>query len=96
MNAWDIKFKEYMLHSKGHISRYMMGHIEWSPAIGIWLNRRWLLHRVHLWMLGLGTPDPCNMLRECLLLHLPDPRTLTFGSIIAQIMVTDQEIKQLS
>jgi hypothetical protein len=38
MNAWDIKFKEYMLHSKGHISRYMMGHIEWSPAIGIWLN----------------------------------------------------------
>jgi hypothetical protein len=96
MNAWDIKFKEYRLHSEDHVSKYMMGHIEWSLAIGIWLDQRWLLHWVRLWMLGSGTPDPRNMFRECLRLHLPDPRTSTFGSIIAQIMATNQEIKQLS
>jgi hypothetical protein len=38
MDAWDNKFKEYMLHSENHCSKFMMGHIEWSPVIDIWLN----------------------------------------------------------
>jgi hypothetical protein len=38
MDAWDNEFKEYMLHSENHCSKFMMGHFEWSPAIGIWLN----------------------------------------------------------
>ncbi len=46
-------------------------------------------------MLGSGTPNPRNMFRECLRQHLPDPRTSTNGSIIAQIMVTNQETKRL-
>jgi hypothetical protein len=43
MDAWDNEFKEFMLHLEVHCSKYMMGHIEWSPKIGIWLNQRWLL-----------------------------------------------------
>ncbi len=48
MDAWDKEFKEFMLHLEVHCSKYMMGHIEWSPEIGIWLNQRWLLHQVRL------------------------------------------------
>jgi hypothetical protein len=92
MDAWDNEFKEYMLQSENHCSKFMMGHIEWSPVIGIWLNRRWLLHSVCLWMIGTGCPDTRNMFRECYRLHLPDPRTSTHGAVCTQIMVTEQEI----
>jgi hypothetical protein len=46
MDAWDDKFRQFMLHLENKISKYMMGCIEWSPTIGIWLSRHWLLHRV--------------------------------------------------
>jgi hypothetical protein len=42
MDAWDNEFKEYVLHLEDHCSKFMMGHIEWSPAIGILLNCCWL------------------------------------------------------
>jgi hypothetical protein len=35
MNAWDNVFKEYMLQSENNCSKFIMGHIEWSPVIGI-------------------------------------------------------------
>jgi hypothetical protein len=38
MNSLDIKFMEFMLHSENEVSKFMMGHIEWSPTIGIWLS----------------------------------------------------------
>ena len=47
-------------------------------------------------MIGDGVPDPRNMFRDCLKLGLPDPRTSTYGTICAHIIVTDQEIKRLS
>ncbi len=74
----------------------MMGHIKWSPTVGLWLSHRWLLHRVRLWMIGDGIPDPQNMIRDCLKLNIPDPWTSTYEAICAQIIVTDQEIKHLS
>ncbi len=46
MDAWDDEFTQFMLHLENKISKYMMGHIKWSPTIGIWLSRWWLLHRV--------------------------------------------------
>jgi hypothetical protein len=33
MDAWDNKFKEYMPHLEHCCSKFMMDHIEWSPAI---------------------------------------------------------------
>ncbi len=92
MDAWDDKFRQFTLHSENKISKYMMGHIKWSPTIGIWLSRWWLLHRVQLWMHGQGAPDPQNMFRDCYKMNLPDPCTSTYSSICAQIMVADNEI----
>ncbi len=96
MNSWDDELMQYILHSEVHVSKFMIGHIEWSPTIGIWLSRQWLLHRVRRWMLGQGSPDPRNMIRDCLKLNIPDPRTLTYGTICTQIMVCNLEVKKLS
>ncbi len=61
MDAWDSKFLQLMLHSETACSKFMMGHIKWSPTIGVWLSRHWLLHWVPSWMLGIGCPDHGNM-----------------------------------
>jgi hypothetical protein len=94
MNLWDDELMHYT-HSETFCSKFMMGHIEWSPTVGLWISH-WLLHRVCLWMIGDDKPDPWNMIRDCFKLNLPDPRSSTNGSICAQVIVTDQEIKRLS
>lgn len=38
MNSLDAEFMEFMLHSENEVSKFMMGQIEWSPMIGIWLS----------------------------------------------------------
>jgi hypothetical protein len=96
MDTWDDKFRQFMLHLENKISKYMMGHIEWSLTIGIWLSLWWLLHRVQLLMHGQGAPDPRNMIRDCYKMNLPDPCTSTYGSICAQIIVADNEIRRLA
>ena len=73
MNALDTEFMQFMLHSENEVSKFMMRHIEWSPTIGIWLSRRWLLKRVQQWMQGTGTPDPRNMFQDCHRMNIPDP-----------------------
>jgi hypothetical protein len=96
INSWDSELTQFMIHLESHCSKFMMGHIEWSPTVGLWLSHWWLLHRICLWMIGVGVPDPRNMIRECLKLNLPNPRTSTYGTICAQIIVTNREIKRLS
>jgi hypothetical protein len=96
IDSWDGELMQFMLHLESFCSKFMMGHIKWSPTVGLWLSRQWLLHRVCLWMIGDGIPDPWNMIMDCLKLNLPDPWTSTYGAICAQIIVTDQEIKCLS
>jgi hypothetical protein len=83
IDSWDSELTQFMIHSESHCSKFMMGHIEWSPAVGLWLNRWWLLHRVCLWMIGVGVPDPRKMIRDCLKLNLPNPQTSTHGTICA-------------
>ena len=92
----DTEFTEFMLHSENEVSKFMMGHIEWSPKIGIWLSRRWLLKRVQKWMQGAGPPDPRNMFRDCYRMNIPDPRTSTYEAICAQILITNSELARLS
>ncbi len=48
MDAWDNKFMQLMLHSETECSKFMMGEIEWSPTISVWLSRQWFLHWVCL------------------------------------------------
>jgi hypothetical protein len=96
INALDTKFMQLMLHSENEVSKFMMGHIEWSPTIGIWLSRRWLLKRVQQWMQGTGTPDPRNMFRDCHCMHIPDPREVSYDTICIQIVMTNTEISCLA
>ncbi len=93
MDSWEDKFKQYMLHLENKISKFMMGHIEWSPTTGIWLSHRWPLQRVCLWMQGQQIPDPRNTFWDCHKMNLPNPCTSMYGLICTQIMVTDNEIR---
>jgi hypothetical protein len=38
IDSWDIKLTQFMLHSESHCSKFMMGHIEWSISVGLWLS----------------------------------------------------------
>jgi hypothetical protein len=96
MNGLDDEMKEYMLHAETHCSKFMMGHIEQSLVIGMWLSRRWILHRVRLWMLGCESPDPQNMFRYCFCMCIPDPRTATYGEICTQIIICGTKLTCLS
>jgi hypothetical protein len=96
MNSWDVEFMELMLHSENEVSKFMMGYIEWSPTIGIWLSRRWLLQRVHQLMEGYGPPDSRNMFRDCYRLNIPNPHGSTYETVCIQIVVTNNKIHRLA
>ena len=96
INALDTEFMQLMLHSENEVSKFMMGHIEWSPTIGIWLSRRWLLKRVQQWMQGTGSPDPRNMFRDCYRMNIPDPREVSYDTICIHIALTNAEISRLA
>ncbi len=78
MNNLDDELKELMLHLEMFCSSFFMGHIEWSPTIGILLSWQWLLHRVCTWMMGTGSPHSCNMFRDCFRMGITDPQTSTY------------------
>jgi hypothetical protein len=96
INALDTEFMQLMLHSENEVSKFMMGHIEWSPRIGIWLSRRWLLKRVQQWMQGTSTPDPRNMFRDCHRINIPDPREVSYDTICVQIVMSNTKISCLA
>jgi hypothetical protein len=81
ITALDTEFMQLMLHFENEVSKFMMGHIEWSPTIRIWLSCRWLLKRIQQWMQGTGTPDPRNMFRDCHCMNIPDPREVSYDTI---------------
>ena len=85
MDPWGDKFKQYMLHLENKISKFMMGHIKWSPTIGIWPSCQWLLQRVCLWMQEQGILDPRNMFCDCHKMNLPNPHTLMYGLICTKL-----------
>ena len=38
-NKWDVEVTEMILASEKKCNKFMDGSIEWSPEIGIWINR---------------------------------------------------------
>ena len=60
MNNWDRELVQFKLHSEVNCTKFKSCHIDWSPDVGFWLARRWLLACVKMYVTGLGTPDPCN------------------------------------
>ena len=69
INNWDTELTQYKLHSESNCTNYKSCDIEWSPEVGFWLSRRWLLERVRNYVLGKGSPDPQNLIRDCLHSH---------------------------
>ncbi len=64
--------------------------------MGFWLARRWLLVHVKMYVAGLGTPDPCNLIRDCLHSHLFDPRSVSYSDVMLQIDIAHQKLSELA
>jgi hypothetical protein len=65
MNNWDRELVQFMLHLEVKYNKFKTYHIEWSPEVGLWLSWQWLLARVKVFVIGLGSPNPQNLIRDC-------------------------------
>ena len=96
INKWDTELTHYKLHSETNCTNYKSCDIEWSPEVGFWLSRRWLLERVRKYVLGKGSPDPRNLIRECLRSHLFDPRLISHSEVMIHIQITQHQLYRLA
>jgi hypothetical protein len=96
INNWDLELTQYKLHSESNCTKLKSCDIEWSPEIGFWLSRRWLLARVQKFVLGQGPPDPCNLIRDCLRSHLFDPRLISHSKIMIHLQITQHQLLQVA
>jgi hypothetical protein len=96
INKWDTKLIQYKLHSEKNCTKYKNSHIEWSPEVGLWLSCWWLLARVRKFVLGLGPPDPWNLVRDCLCSHLFDPRMISYSNVMIHIQITQRQLWKLA
>jgi hypothetical protein len=84
---------QFKLHSKLNCTKFKSCHIKWSSEVGFWLAWRWLLVHVKIYVAGLGTPDPCNLIRDCLCSHLFDPRSVSHSDVMIQIEIAHQNFQ---
>ena len=96
MNNWDRELVQFKLHSEVNCTKFKSCHIEWSPEVGFWLARHWLLAHVKMNVTGLGTPDPHNLIRDCLRSHLFDPRSVSYNDAMIQIEITHKKLSELA
>jgi hypothetical protein len=96
MNNWDSKLVQFKLHSEVECTKFKTCHIEWSPEVGFWLSRRWLLARVKVFVMGLGPPDPRNLIRDCLRAHICNPRYVSHSDVMIQIEVAHRRLSKLA
>jgi hypothetical protein len=64
MNNWHKELVQFKLQSKVNCTKFKTCHIEWSPEVGFWLSRPWLLACVKVYVMGLGPPGPCKLIRD--------------------------------
>jgi hypothetical protein len=95
MNNWDRELVQFKLHSKINSTKFKSCQIEWSPKVEFLLAGRWLLACVKMYVTVLGTPDPCNLIRDCLCSHLFDPRTVSYSNVMIQIEITHKKLSDL-
>jgi len=51
---------------------------------------------VKTYVTGLGTPDPRNLIRDCLRSHLFDPRTVSYSDVMIHIEITHKKLSELA
>ncbi len=96
MNNWDSELVQFKLHSEVECTKFKTCHIEWSPEVGFWLSWRWLLARVKVFVMGLGPPDPCDLIRDCLCAHICNPRYISHSEVMIQIKVVHRRLSELA
>ncbi len=96
MNKWDSKLISFKLHLEVNCTKFKTCHIEWSPEVGFWLSRWWLLAQVKVFVMGLGPPDPCNLIKDCLRTHMFDPRHISHSDVLIQIEIAHHKLSELA
>jgi hypothetical protein len=43
-------------------------------------------------MMGLGPPNPCNLIRDCLRLHLFDPRCVSYSDVMIHTKIAHHKL----
>ncbi len=85
MNNWDNKLVQLKLHLEVSCTKFKNCHIKLSPEVGFWLSHGWLLARVKVFVMGLGPPDPHNLIQDYLCAHLFNPRYVSHSNVMIQI-----------
>ena len=52
MNNWDRELVQFKLHFGVNYTKFKSCHIKWSPEVGFWLARHWLLACVKMYVTG--------------------------------------------
>ncbi len=95
MNNWDKELVQFKLHLEVNCTKFKMCHIKWSPEVGFWLSGHSLLAHIKVYVMGLGPPNPSNLIRDCLHLHLLDPRCVSYSKVMIHTKVTHQKLLEL-
>ncbi len=95
MNNWDKELVQFKYHSEVNCTKFKMRHIEWSPEVGFWLSRHWLLAPVKVYVMGLGPPNPHNLIRDCLRLHLFDPKCVSYSNVMIHTKITHHKLLEM-
>jgi hypothetical protein len=95
MNNWDHELVQFKLHLEVKCTKFKTCHIEWSPEVGFWLSRWWLLAQVKVFVMGLGSADPCNLIRDFFRTHLCNPRYISHSHVMIQIEVAQRRLSEL-
>ena len=96
MNNWDSELVQFKLHSETNCTEFKLYQIKWSPKVGFWLSRWWLLARVKVYVMGLGLPNHQNLIRDCLRSHLFDPRSVSHSNVMIQIEIAHYKLSELA
>jgi hypothetical protein len=96
MNNWDRELIQFKLHLEVECTKFKSCHIEWSPEVGFWLSRRWLLAWVKVFVMGLGPADPRNLIRDYFCAHLCNPRYISHSHVMIQIKVAHRRLSELA
>lgn len=93
-NKWDEELTQLMLAAENKCNTYKSNHIPYSPEVGEWITRRWLLGRIRRYLQG-KVPDPRNLYRQCRRHRLPDPREITEEDLNIEIFLCYRKIEEL-
>jgi hypothetical protein len=96
MNNWDKELVQFKLHSEVNYTKFKMCHIEWRPEVGLWLSWHWLLARVKVYIMEVGSPKLCNLIRDCLRLHLFDPRCVSYSNVMIHTNIVPHKLLELA